>query len=69
MLIDLKKYHALIFQVLKSILHLNLHKDLFKNTFALVFDFKQVVLYIFTSYCITFVSLGVCLTKCITLCV
>ena len=42
MLIDLKKYHALIFQVLKSILHLNLHKDLFKNTFALVFDFKQV---------------------------
>ena len=42
MLIGLKKIQALMFKVLKSIYILNLQTDLFMNTFALIFDFKQV---------------------------
>ena len=54
MLIDLKKKkkkkkksHPLMFKVLKSIF-LNLQIDLFMNTFALIFDFKQVQSYLYS---------------------
>ena len=49
-----------MFKVLKSIyIYLNLQIDLFMNTFTLIFDFKQVQLLVFTSYCIIFSSLVV----------
>ena len=48
MLIDLKKKsHPLMFKVLKSVF-LNLQIDLFMNTFALIFDFKQVQSYLYS---------------------
>ena len=55
MFIDLKKFHALMFEVIKSI-YLNQQINLFMKTFTVIFDFKQV-LRIFTSYCIIFSSL------------
>ena len=42
-----KKSHPLMFKVLKSVF-LNLQIDLFMNTFALIFDFKQVQSYLYS---------------------
>ena len=55
MFIDLKKFHALMFEVIKSI-YSNQQINLFMKTFTVIFDFKQV-LRIFTSCCIIFSSL------------
>ena len=41
MFIDLKKFHALMFEVIKSI-YSNQQINLFMKTFTLIFDFKQV---------------------------